>query len=229
MAKKAETKKDKKVEVVFIMDRSGSMSGLEDDTIGGFNSMLKEQKEDGGEVTWSTVLFDTRHEVIHNRVPIEKVEPLTEKEYYTRGCTALLDAVGRAINHIGMCHRYAKAEDVPDNTIFVITTDGYENSSREYSYEKVKKMIELEKEKFGWEFIFLGANIDAVSEAARIGIGSGRAATYINDGEGITKNFTTAGRAIMEMKCKSALDEDCLEEVWADYEARGGRGRGRKR
>jgi len=227
---KAKAKESKSVEVVFILDRSGSMSGLEDDTIGGFNSMLKEQQEDGGEVIWSTVLFDTRHDVIHNRIPIEKVEPLTEKDYYTRGCTALLDAVGRAIHHIGLCHRYAKAEDVPERTVFVITTDGFENSSREYSYEKVRKMIELETEKYGWEFIFLGANMDAVSEAARIGIRASRSATYLNDGEGICENFTTAGRVISSMKYEAVMDEGILDGVREDFAKRGGpKGRGRNK
>ena len=220
---KAKAKESKSVEVVFILDRSGSMSGLEDDTIGGFNSMLKEQQEDGGDVIWSTVLFDTRHDVIHNRIPIEKVKPLTEKEYYTRGCTALLDAVGRAIHHIGMCHRYAKAEDVPDRTLFVITTDGFENSSREYSYEKVKEMIELETEKYGWEFIFLGANMDAVSEAARIGIRASRSATYLNDGDGVKQNFATAGDVVRRMKCEEFIDDAILDDVREDFAKRGGK------
>ena len=149
------------MEVVFILDRSGSMSGMEADTIGGFNSMLQKQKEESDKIVWSTVLFDHRHEVIHNRVPIQQVEPLTENQYYVRGTTALLDAVGRAIHHIAMCHKYAKPEDVPEKTLFIITTDGMENASRQYSYRKVKQMIELEQGTYGWEFLFLGANIDA--------------------------------------------------------------------
>lgn len=152
-------------ELVFILDRSGSMAGLERDTIGGFNAMLEKQKREEGEALVSTVLFDNDVVVIHDRVPVANVQPLTEKEYYVRGCTALLDAVGGAIHHIGNVHKYAMEEDVPEKTLFVITTDGMENASRRYTYDKVKRMIEHEKEKYGWEFLFLGANIDAAAEA----------------------------------------------------------------
>ena len=157
-------------ELVFILDRSGSMSGLEKDTIGGFNSMIEKQKREDGQALVSTVLFDNESVVIHDRLPLDRVPPLTEREYYTRGCTALLDAVGGAIHHIGNIHKYARREDVPEKTLFIITTDGYENASRRYDYEKVKKMIQHEKEKYGWEFLFLGANIDAAAEAKRFGI-----------------------------------------------------------
>ena len=148
-------------EIVFILDRSGSMSGLESDTIGGYNSMIEKQKKEEGEALISTVLFDGQTDVLHDRVPLDKISPITEKEYYVRGSTALLDAVGGAIHHIGNVHKYAREEDVPEKTLFIITTDGMENSSRKYSYDKVKKMIEKQKEKYHWEFIFLGANIDA--------------------------------------------------------------------
>ena len=154
-------------EMVFILDRSGSMSGLEKDTIGGYNSLLEKQKKEEGQAYVSTILFDHKQEVVHDRVLLSKVKPLTEKEYYVRGCTALLDALGSAINHIKNIHKYAREEDRPEKTIFVITTDGMENASQEYSYAKVKKMVEEQKRKNGWEFLFLGANIDAVSASVK--------------------------------------------------------------
>ena len=159
-------------ELVFILDRSGSMSGLESDTIGGFNSMIEKQKKEEGKAVVSTVLFDNESVVIHDRLPLDKVPRMTEKEYFTRGCTALLDAVGGAIHHIGNVHKYARKEDVPEKTLFIITTDGYENASKRYDYDKVHKMIERQKEKYGWEFLFLGANIDAVETAKHFGIGA---------------------------------------------------------
>ena len=165
-------------ELVFILDRSGSMFGLESDTIGGFNSMLAQQKKESGEAVVSTVLFANDSTVIHDRLPLSEVPPLTEKEYFTCGCTALLDAVGGAIHHIGNIHKYARWEDVPEKTMFIITTDGYENASRRYDYERVRRMIERQKEKYGWEFLFLGANIDAAKEAARFGIGADRSVNY---------------------------------------------------
>lgn len=215
------------LEVVFILDRSGSMSGLEEDTIGGFNSTLEKQKAESENVIWSTVLFDTSHDVIHNRMPIQMVEPLNERQYYVRGCTALLDAVGRAIHHIAMCHKYARAEDVPERTLFIITTDGMENSSYQYTYRKVKEMIGIEQEQYGWEFLFLGANIDAVSEADRLGIRAGRAATFVNDDVGISKNYEAFGTVMckmsrMEAFCDSDIEE-CLAPVREDFEKRGGR------
>ena len=162
-------------ELVFILDRSGSMQGLEKDTIGGFNAMLEKQKKEPGEALVSTVLFDDRIEVLHDRVKLGEVRPITEKEYCVRGCTALLDAVGGAIRHIGNIHKYARPEDVPERTLFVITTDGMENASRRYTADKVRRMIEHEKEKYGWEFLFLGANIDAVETAGSLGIAPDRA------------------------------------------------------
>ena len=157
-------------ELVFILDRSGSMQGLEGDTIGGFNAMIEKQKKEPGEAFVSTVLFDDRTEVLHDRVKVGEVRPITEKEYYVRGCTALLDAIGGAIHHIGNIHKYARPEDVPEHTLFVITTDGMENASRRYSARRVKEMIRRQKEKYGWEFLFLGANIDAVETAGHLGI-----------------------------------------------------------
>ncbi len=212
--------KKEKVEVVFILDRSGSMCGLEADTIGGFNSTLKSQKAEPGEVVWSTVLFDDKHEVIHDRVPIQEVKELTEEEYYVRGCTALLDAIGRAIHHIRNVHKYARNEDVPGKTMFVITTDGMENASIEYTYDKVKKMIEKEKEKYGWEFIFLGANMDAVSVAGRMGISADRSATFINDSKGIQKNYSAVTQALSHLRSTGSIDRNVLEEVRRDYERR---------
>ena len=176
-------------EMVFILDRSGSMAGLEADTIGGFNSMIEKQKKEEGEAYVSVVLFDDENEVIYDREDIRKVEPMTDRQYYVRGCTALLDAVGGAIRHIGNVHKYAREEDVPEKTIFIITTDGLENASREFSYEKVRRMIERQKEKYHWEFMFLGANIDAVKEAGRFGIAPNRAVRYENDSAGTRLNY----------------------------------------
>ena len=162
-------------EIVFILDRSGSMSGLEADTIGGYNSLIEKQKKEAGEAYVSTVLFDDKAEVLHDRADLRKIQPMTDKDYYVRGCTALLDAVGGAIHHIGNVHKYAREEDRPEKTLFIITTDGMENSSRIYTYEKVKRMVERQKEKYGGEFLFLGANIDAAAEAERFGIRKDRA------------------------------------------------------
>ena len=222
MAKKSvkETKKNELVEVVFILDRSGSMGGLEADTIGGFNSTLEKQKQEEGEVYWSTVLFDNEHEVIHDRVPIHKVEKLTEEEYYVRGCTALLDAIGRAIHHIGSVHKYAREEDVPSKTLFIITTDGMENASREYTYRGIKQMISRQQEKFGWEFIFLGANMDAVSEAGRLGIRADRAARFHNDSVGIETNYIAVTEAITELRECGSIRGDILKSVKKDFAKR---------
>ena len=183
-------------EIVYILDRSGSMSGLEADTIGGFNSMMEKQKKTGEKAVVSTVLFDDECEVIHDRIPIEKIEKMTDKQYYVRGCTALLDAVGGAIDHIGNVHKYAREEDRPEKTLFIITTDGMENSSRKYTYDKVKKLVEKQKEKYGWEFLFLGANIDAIDVAGRFGISADRAVNYECDGEGTRRNYESLGKAI---------------------------------
>ncbi|MBP1562517.1 MAG: hypothetical protein J6C38_02240 [Oscillospiraceae bacterium] len=211
-------------ELVFILDRSGSMAGLEKDTIGGFNSMLDKQRNEVGEAVVSTVLFDNENEVIHDRVSIENVPKLTEKEYYVRGCTALLDAVGGAINHIGNVHKYARKEDVPERTLFIITTDGMENASRRYTYGKVRKMIERQKEKYGWEFLFLGANIDAAAEAGKFGIDESMSANYHCDSVGTALNFEVIGEAISSVRaCSAPLSSDWKRKIDADFKKRGGR------
>lgn len=208
-------------ELVFILDRSGSMSGLEADTIGGFNAMIEKQKKEEGEALISTVLFDNDMQVIHDRVPLDSVPALTEKEYFVRGCTALLDAVGGAIHHIGNVHKYAREEDRPEKTLFVITTDGMENASRRYTYDKVRSMIQHEKEKYGWEFLFLGANIDAAREAARFGIGADRAANYYADHMGTGVIYEAVSQAVCQVRnCAAPLSEDWKEKIDADYNAR---------
>ena len=183
-------------ELVMILDRSGSMQGLEKDTIGGFNSMIEKQKKEEGEAYVSVVLFDDVSEVLYDRVGIGKVEPMTDRQYYVRGCTALLDAVGDAIRHIGNVHKYAREEDVPEKTLFIITTDGMENASRKYTYDTVRRMIERQKEQYRWEFLFLGANIDAVREAGRFGIRPERAVTYEHDSIGTELNFRVMSKAV---------------------------------
>ena len=186
-------------ELVFILDRSGSMQGLEVDTIGGFNAMLEKQKKEPGEAFVSTILFNDHTQVLHDRVKIEAVEPITHREYYVRGCTALLDAIGGAIHHIGNIHKYARSEDVPEHTLFVITTDGMENASRRYTSQQVKTMIQRQKEKYGWEFLFLGANIDAVETAGSLGIAPDRAVNYHCDSEGTRLNYevVSTGKTIL--------------------------------
>ena len=209
-------------ELVFILDRSGSMAGLERDTIGGFNAMIEKQKREQGEDIVSTVIFDNVSEVIHDRVPLERIKPLTERDYYVRGCTALLDAVGGSIHHIGNVHKYAREEDRPEKTLFVITTDGMENASRKYSYSRLKEMIERQKEKYGWEFLFLGANIDAAKEAARFGITADRAANYHADSVGTGVIYESVSEAITQVRCCAApLSANWKEQIDADYMKRG--------
>lgn len=222
-------------EIVFILDRSGSMSGLEADTIGGFNSMIAKQKKEDGEAYVSTVLFDDQCEVLHDRVPMDKVPVMTDEEYYVRGCTALLDAVGGAIHHIANVHKYARDEDRPEKTLFVITTDGMENASKSYSYEKVQAMIKKEQEKYGWEFIFIGANIDAVQEAKRFGIRKERAVNYVHDEMGTEAVYRSVSKAVCAMRMAdascagSAIDEcDWEEDINIDYNRRGGKTGGRR-
>ena len=208
-------------EIVFILDRSGSMAGLEDDTIGGFNAMIQKQKGEDGEAYVSTVLFDNHTEVIHDRVDIQQIQPMTRKDYYVRGCTALLDAVGKSIHHIGNVHKYAREEDRPEKTIFVITTDGMENASREYTYDRVKKMIQHEQEKYGWEFLFLGANIDAAKEAARFGIMEDRAANYHADHQGTAVIYEAMSEAVCNVRACRPMTADWKRRVDEDYKKRG--------
>ncbi|MDD7452091.1 MAG: VWA domain-containing protein [Treponema sp.] len=200
-------------EIVFILDKSGSMSGLEKDTIGGYNSFIEKQKKVEGEALVSTVLFSDQNEVIHDRVPISKIEPMNDAQYSVGGCTALLDAIGGAIHHIGNVHKYAREEDVPEKTIVVITTDGEENSSCNYDYRKIKLMIERQQEKYNWEFLFLGANIDAIGEASKLGIRSDRAVRYECDEIGTTLNFATVSEAIGCVRLGKALRADWSEEI----------------
>ena len=207
-------------EIVFILDRSGSMSGLENDTIGGFNAMIEKQKGESGEALVSTVLFDNETQVIHDRLPLEKIRPLTRKEYYVRGSTALLDAVGGAIHHIGNVHKYAREEDRPEKTLFVITTDGMENASRKYSYQRLKEMIQRQKTKYGWEFIFLGANIDAAQEAARFGIDPDRAANYHADSQGTAVIYEAVSEAVCNVRACRPMTAQWKRSVDADYQSR---------
>lgn len=218
-------------ELVFILDRSGSMCGLEADTIGGFNSMIAKQKKEDGSAIISTVLFDDVAEVLHDRVELAKVEPMNEKQYFVRGCTALLDAVGGAIHHIGNVQKYARDEDRPEKTVFIITTDGMENASSRYSFEKVKSMVERQKSRYGWEFLFLGANIDAIAVAGRFGIHACRTVNYECDGAGTQLNYQVLSETVAKIRrtedaaeMSQLLDEEeCLAPIRADYEKRGKR------
>jgi uncharacterized protein YegL len=215
-----------KTEIIFILDRSGSMGGLESDTIGGFNSMLAKQQAEPGEARITTVLFDHRYEVLHDRLDIKAVNPITDNEYFVRGNTALLDAVGRTIHNIAGVQRQSKPEYRADKVIFVITTDGMENASHEYTYEKVKAQIGHEKTKYGWEFIFLGANIDSVEFAGRFGVDRSRAQNYHNDGAGVALNYRVVSEAVASFRaapCGAPLAEDWNAEIESDYRRRGGR------
>lgn len=208
-------------ELVFILDRSGSMSGLEKDTIGGFNSMLEKQRKEPGEAVISTILFNNEMTVIHDRAPLDSVRPMTDKDYCVGGCTALLDAVGEAIRHVESIHKYIRREDVPEKTLFVITTDGMENASRRYSYGRVKEMIQKEKKEHGWEFLFLGANIDAAAEAGRFGIDADMAVDYHCDSCGTALNYEVLSDAITGVRCGSApLDAGWKKKIDADYRKR---------
>jgi uncharacterized protein YegL len=197
------------------------MCGLEKDTIGGFNSMIEKQKKQDGECYVSTVLFDNESEVIHDRVKLSEIKPMTDDDYCVKGCTALIDAIGGAIHHIGNIHKYARSEDVPEHTMFVITTDGMENASHRYTSKKVKHMIERQKEKYGWEFLFIGANIDAVETASRYGIGADRAVNYNADGEGTHILYETVAKAVCNVRASAPLESNWSEEINADYQRRG--------
>ena len=212
--------KNNKTELVFILDRSGSMSGLESDTIGGFNSMLKKQKGEPGEAFVTTVLFDTRFERKHDRVKLEDVAELTAADYIPGGCTALLDAIGDTIRHIVHIHRYARPEDVPEKTVFVIMTDGYENTSHRFTRDAVKRMIEHEQEKYGWEFLFLGANIDAIQTAGGIGIRADRTTNFNPDDVGVELSFDAVTQAVGAIRERASVSRWWSKAVEADHAQR---------
>ena len=212
---------DKLTEIVFILDRSGSMAGLEDDTIGGFNAFVEKQKQEEGEALLSAVLFANDSEVIYDRVDIRKVEPMTEQQYRVGGCTALLDAIGGAVRHIKNVHKYAREEDRPGKTIFVITTDGMENASRTYSYGEVQRMVKHEQKKYGWEFLFLGANMDAIAAARSFGIREDRAVRYKRDSFGTALNYEVVGAAVASVRKRMDIAEDWCAPVEADVKKRG--------
>ena len=211
----------KLTEIVFILDRSGSMHGLEKDTIGGFNSLIEKQKKVDGEVLISTILFDNTSKVIHDRIDLKNIRFMTDKDYVTGGCTALLDAVGNAIHHIGNIHKYARKEDVPEHTLFVITTDGMENASRFYGYEKVKKMIERQKKRYGWEFMFIGANIDAIDVANNLWIDESRAVNFNCDSEGTALNYEVVGDTIESLRRCEFIDDSWKDRIDDDFRKRG--------
>lgn len=208
-------------ELVFILDRSGSMAGLESDTIGGFNSLIEKQKKQDGECFVSTVLFDNESEVLYDRLKLCDIPKMTDEDYTVRGCTALIDALGGAIHHIGNIHKYARPEDVPEHTMFVITTDGQENASHRYTAEQVKKMIECQKEKYGWEFLFIGANIDAVETASRYGIDKDRAVNYNADEEGTHILYKSVSKAVGSVRSCQPLQADWSKDINTDYQRRG--------
>lgn len=207
-------------ELVFILDRSGSMAGLESDTIGGFNSLIEKQKKQHGECYISTVLFDNESEVLHDRIKLSEIKKMTDKDYYVRGCTALIDAIGSAIHHIANIHKYARPEDVPEHTMFVIMTDGYENASHIYTSDRVKSMIKHEKEKYGWEFLFIGANIDAVETAKNFGINENRAVNYHADSQGTGVVYDTVAETVCCMRASLPIDSNWSDSINKDYNSR---------
>lgn len=206
-------------EIVFILDRSGSMSGLEADTVGGYNAFIEKQKREEGDAKLTTVLFDDKYEVLHDRVDIRKLSPISEREYYVRGTTALIDAIGRSITKMLMDIKMSQEDEKPNKVIFVITTDGYENASCEYSIEEVRNLIENQK-KEGWEFIFLGANIDAVKTAGDYGISSDRAANFNNDAKGVSLNYQTVSEAVADFR-KGKIGDKWKTDIDNDYKKRG--------
>ena len=208
-------------ELVFILDRSGSMAGLERDTVGGFNSMIEKQKKQDGACYVSTVLFGDESRVLHDRVRLEDIPKMTDDDYTACGCTALLDALGDAVCHIGNIHKYARGEDVPERTMFVITTDGQENASRRYTYDKVRRMIEQKKKDCGWEFLFLGANIDAAAEAGRFGIGADRAVNYKCDKIGTALSYQVISDAVCAVRESKPLAADWKKSIDKDVQKRG--------
>ena len=207
-------------EMVFILDKSGSMAGLEADTIGGFNGMIEKQKKEEGKALVSTVLFSNDSTVLHDRVDLRKIEPMTDQQYFVSGCTALIDAIGGAIHHIGNVHKYAREEDRPEHTIFIITTDGMENASRRYTSDQVKAMVKRQKEKYGWEFLFLGANIDAVETAAHFGIEEDRAVTFHNDSRGQALNYAELSEAVRTVRACVPLSREWKRNIEKDFTER---------
>lgn len=207
-------------ELVFILDRSGSMGGLESDTIGGYNSMLEKQKKEPGEAIISTVLFDDQYELLHDRIKLSAISAITEKEYFVRGSTALLDAIGKSIKKIVNVQRHTAEEEQAERVLFVITTDGMENASREFSYEDVRQMIEHEKEKYSWEFLFLGANIDAISTAERFGIASNRAVRFHADKKGTAISYDVVNETVASMRMMNSIDDNWKERIEKDYRDR---------
>ena len=210
-------------ELVFILDKSGSMSGLEKDTIGGFNSMLEQQRKVDGECVITTVLFDNRYELLHDRIDIRAVQPITGKEYFVGGSTALLDAIGKTIHKIGAVQKNTTEDYRAEKVMFVIITDGEENASRNYSSMQIREMIQRQKERYGWEFIFLGANIDAVETAGRFGIDADRAVDYVPDGEGTELNYRMMSETVATFRECGAVPTACLDEIRKDMKKRGGR------
>jgi uncharacterized protein YegL len=210
-------------ELVFILDRSGSMSGLESDTIGGYNAMLEKQKKEPGEALITTVLFDDKYELLHDRINIRGLAPITDKEYYVRGTTALLDAIGNTINKLANVQKRTSEDERAEHVMFVITTDGMENASREFSYEKIRHMIEHQKSKYGWEFIFLGANIDAIETAERFGISKDRATNYHADSEGTLLNYEVISETVSCLRANRKISENWKERIDEDFKKRGGK------
>ena len=210
-------------ELVFILDRSGSMGGLEGDTIGGYNSMLEKQKKESGEAIITTVLFDDRYELLHDRINLRGIAPITDKEYFVRGNTALLDAIGKTINKIGNVQKHTAEGERAEHILFVITTDGMENASREFSDVKVRKMIEHQKNKYGWEFIFLGANIDAVATAEKFGIAKDRATNFHADSEGTLLNYAIISETVSSFRASCPIESNWKDRIDEDYKKRGGK------
>lgn len=212
--------KTNRTELVFILDRSGSMSGLEADTIGGYNSMLEKQKKEAGEATVTTVLFDDQYELLHDRIDLRGVWPITDREYYVRGCTALLDAIGKTIQKIASVQRHAAPEQRADKVLFVITTDGMENASREYTYDKIRALVERQKQEYGWEFLFLGANIDAIQTAKHFGIGADRAVNYHADSAGTRLNYEVVSETVSCMRAGAPIAAGWKQRIEEDFEQR---------
>ena len=212
--------KTNRTELVFILDRSGSMAGLEADTIGGYNAMLEKQKKEAGEATVTTVLFDDKYELLHDRIDLKGIAPITDREYYVRGCTALLDAIGRTIQKIANAQKHTAPAQRADKVLFVITTDGYENASREYSYDQIRRMVEREKTEYDWEFLFLGANIDAISTARRFGIGSDRAVNYHADSQGTQLNYQVVSETVSCMRAGAPIAADWKKRIEEDFRGR---------